>query len=74
MAKHGAFFVYGGQAPKEQWDIISNDEYRLEARKTWIQRTEQWHIEFIHYDSDQFPHRCEMFLTKEEIARLKEIL
>jgi outer membrane biogenesis lipoprotein LolB len=72
--RQGQFQVYSQGKTKESWDIISNDEYRLEARKTWIQRTQQWHIEFIHYDSDQFPHRCEMFLTKEEIARLKEIL
>lgn len=75
MAKHGAFFVYGGQAPKEEWDIINNQDYRLSVKKAWIEPTQQWHLVFTSKQTD-YPcgHSWECFLTHAEIKKLKDIL
>ena len=73
--KHGAFLIFGGYAPKETIDIINNQDYTLSVKKTWIEPTEQWHLEFTSKLSD-YPcgHSFEMFLTHAEIAKLKDIL
>ena len=55
-------------------NIINNPDYRLQVKKTWIESTNQWHIQFIHHDGVQFPHGSEVFLTHEELKQLKEIL
>jgi hypothetical protein len=72
MSKHGAFFVYGGQAPKESWDIINNNDYKLRVKKTWVEATDCWHIEF--YSQSVLDTRYEMFLTHAELKTLKDIL
>jgi len=72
MAKHGAFFVYGGQAPKEDFVIINNEDYKLKVRKVWVEASKCWHIEF--YSQSVLDTRYEMFLTHEELKQLKEFL
>lgn len=72
--RQGQFMVYSQGKTKESWDIISTDSYRLEVKKTWVDATNQWHIQFIHHDHDQFPHGSEIFLTKDELNTLKNIL
>ena len=72
MTKHGAFFVYGGQAPKEDFTIINNEDYKLKVRKSWVEASKCWHIEF--YSQSVLDTRYEMFLTQEELKQLKEFL
>jgi len=72
MAKHGAFFVYGGQAPKEEFDIIDNEEYKLKLKKTWVEATSVWHIQLI--SQSIFDHKFECYLTHKELAKLKDSL
>ena len=73
--RQGQFMIYSQGKTKESWDIITNPDYRLEVKKTWVEVTNQWHIQFIHHDSAQpFPHGSEIFLTKDELKHLKEIL
>ena len=72
MAKHGAFFVYGGQKPREEFDIINTDDYKLRLKKTWVEATEVWHIQI--QSQSIFDNRFEMFLTHEELKLLKDAL
>jgi hypothetical protein len=72
MSKHGAFFVYGGQAPREEHDVINNEDYRLKVKKTWVEATQVWHIQIM--SQSIFENRFEMFLTHEELKKFKEIL
>lgn len=72
MAKHGAFFVYGGKAPKEQFEVINNEDYKLRVTKTWVEATSVWHVKFT--SSSIYEHSFEMFLTHEELKRLKDVL
>jgi len=72
MAKYGAFFVYGGQATKTQWDIIDKEDYKLRVKKDWIDATNVWHVQII--SQSIFDRRFEMFLTHEELKALKDIL
>jgi hypothetical protein len=75
MAKHGAIFVYGGHAPKEEFTIIDNQDYQLTVKKSWVEPTSQWHLQFTSKLTD---YPCgqvwECFLTKDELAKLKDIL
>jgi len=52
--------------------IINNDDYKFKVRKTWIEATQQWHIEFL----SQIILECrfEMFLTEQELQKLKDAL
>jgi hypothetical protein len=72
MAKHGAFFVYGGQKPKEEFDIISQEDYRLKLSKRWIEATGVWHIQI--QSQSIFDRRFEMFLTHEQLKTFKDSL
>jgi len=72
MSKHGQFFVYGGQAPKESWDIISNEDYHLRLNKTWNEAGKCWHIKFT--SQSIYDHSFEIFLTQAELKKLKDIL
>jgi hypothetical protein len=72
MSKHGAFFVYGGQAPREDFDVINNEDYKLKVKKTWVEATSVWHIQIM--SQSIFENRFEMFLTHEELKKFKEIL
>jgi hypothetical protein len=72
MSKHGAFFVYGGQAPKEEFDVINTEDYKLKVKKTWIEATSVWHIQIL--SQSIFDNRFEMFLTHEQLKALKDVL
>jgi len=53
-------------------DIINTEDYKLRVSKTWIQATNQWHLEFL--SQSVLDSKFEMFLTHEEIKKLKDIL
>ena len=72
MTKHGAFFVYGGQKPKEQFDIIDQQDYKLRVTKTWVEATAVWHIKI--QSQSVFDYSFECFLTHEQLAKLKDAL
>jgi hypothetical protein len=72
MAKHGAFFVYGGSAPKTEFDIIDTDDYKLRLKKDWIEATGVWHIQI--QSQSIFDYRFECFLTHEQLSALKAAL
>ncbi len=57
---------------KLSMDIISTEDYKLRVRKTWIEATNQWHLEFL--TQSVLDSRFELFLTDEEIAKIKDIL
>ena len=64
--------VYSQGKTKEEWDVISTEDYKLRVRKTWIEATDQWHLEFL--SQSVLDSKFEMFLTKEEIKKIKDIL
>lgn len=72
--RYGAFLIYGGYAPIDHRELtlIDTPDYELTMSKTWIPKTNQWHIQFI--SPRPLGSRWELFLTNEEIAKLKEIL
>jgi len=70
--RHGQINVYGGYAPKEEFDIINNEDYKLKVKKTWVEATSVWHIKIT--SQSVFDRSFEMFLTHEELARLKDAL
>jgi hypothetical protein len=72
MTRHGQFQVYGGQAPKEEFDIINTDDYKLKVKKTWIEATSVWHIQL--QSQSIFDNRFECFLTHEQVKLLKDAL
>lgn len=75
MAKHGNIFVYGGHAPHGEHAIIDNKDYKLTVNKTWVEPTEQWHIQFTSKQTDHpVGHTWECFLTNKELQELKRIL
>ena len=72
MTRHGQIHVYGGQAPKEEFDIINNEDYKLKINKTWVEATSVWHIKIT--SQSVFDRSFEMFLTHEELAKFKAAL
>ena len=72
MPRHGQFMVYGGYAPKEEHDVINNEDYRLRVKKTWVKATKVWHIQII--SQSIFENRFECFLTHEELKLFKDAL
>jgi len=72
MARYGQVNVYGGHAPREEYDVISNEDYKLRLRKTWVEATGVWHVKFT--SLSVFERSFEMFLTHEELKKLKDAL
>lgn len=70
--KQGQFMVFSQGAPKEEFDIIDNEDYKLKVKKTWVEATSVWHIQLI--SQSIFDRRFECFLTHEELAKLKAAL
>lgn len=64
--------VYSQGRTKEDFTIINNADYKLKVRKVWVESSKCWHIEF--YSQSVLDTRYEMFLTQEELSKLKEIL
>jgi hypothetical protein len=53
-------------------DIINTEDYKLRISKTWIETSKQWHLEFL--TQSVLDNRFELFLTEEELKKIKEIL
>jgi hypothetical protein len=70
--KQGQFMVFSQGKTKEEFDIINNEDYKLMVKKTWVEATNVWHIQLI--SQSIFDRRFEMFLTHEELAKLKAAL
>jgi len=70
--RQGQFMVYSQGKTKESWDIINNEDYKLRVTKTWVEATNEWHVKFT--SQSVYDHSFEMFLTHEEIKKLKDIL
>jgi hypothetical protein len=70
--RQGQIQVYSQGKTKEQWDVISTEDYKLRVRKTWVEATKQWHLEFL--SQSVLDSKFEMFLTHEEIKKIKDIL
>lgn len=70
--KQGQIHVYGGQAPKEEFEIINNEDYKLKVKKTWIESTNVWHIQLL--SQSIYERRFECFLTHAELAKFKDAL
>jgi len=60
------------QGNEMKQNIINNEDYKLQIRKTWVEPTKVWHIELT--SSSIYEHRFEMFLTDEELQKLKDAL
>lgn len=72
MTRHGQIQVYGGQAPKEDYEIINTEDYKLKLKKTWVEATSVWHIQIS--SQSIFDNRFECFLTHEQLKLLKDSL
>jgi hypothetical protein len=53
-------------------DIVNTEDYKLRVRKTWIETSAQWHLEFL--SQSVLDTRWECFLTELELKTLKDIL
>ena len=72
MPRYGQIQCYSQGKAQEQFDIIDTEDYRLRVRKTWIESTGVWHLQF--FTLGVLEHRWECFLTHEQLRDLKEIL
>lgn len=70
--RQGQFMVYSTGKTKELFDIIDNEDYKLRVKKTWVEATNVWHVKFT--SASIYEHSFEMFLTHEELKRLKDVL
>jgi len=70
--RQGQIQVYSQGKTKEEWDIINTKDYKLKVKKTWVAATNEWHLEFL--SQSVLDTRFEMFLSHEEIAKIKDIL
>jgi len=70
--RRGQFMVFTTGAPKEEFDIINNEDYKRRLKKTWVEATNVWHIKIT--SQSVFDRSFEMFLTHEELAKLKASL
>jgi len=72
MARYGQISVYGGYAPKEYFDIIDTEDYKLRVTKTAVVATGEWHLKFTSLGILEQSWEC--FLTTEQLAQLKRVL
>ena len=70
--RQGQFMVFSQGAPKEEFDIINTDDYKLRLKKTWVEATSVWHIQI--QSQSIFDYRFECFLTHEQLKLLKDAL
>jgi len=52
--------------------VINNEDYKLKVKKTWVEATEVWHIKIT--SQSVFDRSFELFLTEEELQKLKAAL
>jgi hypothetical protein len=72
MPRSGQFMVYSQGKTKEEFDVINTEDYQLKLTKTWVDATSVWHIKL--QSRSIFDYSFEMFLTHEELKRLKDSL
>lgn len=72
MTRQGQFMIYSTGAPKEEIDVIDNNDYKLRLKKTWVEATNVWHIQLI--SQSIFDRRFECFLSHSELKALKDAL
>ena len=70
--RQGQFMVFSQGAPREEFDIINQDDYKLRLKKSWVEVTGVWHIQIS--SQSIFDNRFEMFLTHEQLKLLKDAL
>jgi hypothetical protein len=70
--RQGQFMVYSQGKAKEEFDIISTEDYNLRLKKTWVEATSVWHIQL--QSRSIFDNRFECFLTHEQLKLLKDSL
>lgn len=70
--RQGQFMVYSQGAPKTDIDVINNQDYKLKLSKNWVEATNVWHIKL--QSRSIFDYSFEMFLTHEELKKLKDSL
>jgi len=70
--RQGQFMVYSQGAPKTDIDVINNQDYKLKLSKNWVDATSVWHIKL--QSRSIFDYSFEMFLTHEELKKLKDSL
>lgn len=56
-------------------EIINNQDYALTIKKTWVEPTQQWHLQFTSKLRD-YPcgQTWECFLTNSELQKFKDAL
>ncbi len=64
--------VYSQGKPKEEFDIINTEDYKLKVKKTWVEATSVWHIQI--QSQSIFDNRFEMFLDHEQLKAFKAAL
>jgi hypothetical protein len=52
--------------------VINNEDYKLKVKKTWVKATEQWHIQFVSDNVNEYTF--ELFLTEDELEHLRRVL
>ena len=52
--------------------VINNKDYKLKVKKTWVKATEQWHIQFVSDNVNEYTF--ELFLTEDELEHLRRVL
>jgi len=70
--RQGQFMVYSQGKPREEFDIINTEDYKLKVKKSWVEATSVWHIQI--QSQSIFDNRFEMFLTHEQLRALKDSL
>lgn len=53
-------------------EVINNEDYKLKVTKTWLSISNVWHIQFL--SQSVYDHTFELYLTEEELQRLKDTL
>lgn len=53
-------------------EVINNEDYKLKVTKTWLSISNVWHIEFL--SQSVYDHTFELYLTEEELQRLRDVL
>jgi hypothetical protein len=53
-------------------EVINNKDYKLKVTKTWVPATDVWHIQFL--SQSIYDHTFELYLTEEELQKLKDVL
>lgn len=72
MTRQSQTSVYGGYRPKEHFDIVDTEGYKLRVTVSAVAATGEWHLKFASLGI--LLNSWECFLTTEQLAELKRIL